>query len=60
MTLCVSKNVVFLAFVSTLCSADVVAIGQFMICRPIFSAPLVGFFMGDISAGVWVGMIVVR
>ncbi|GMO66967.1 MAG: hypothetical protein Nk1A_4790 [Endomicrobiia bacterium] len=58
MTSCVSENTVFLAFISALCSADVIAIGQFMICRPIFCAPLLGFFMGDISAGLWIGMIV--
>ncbi|MDR1784516.1 MAG: PTS sugar transporter subunit IIC [Endomicrobium sp.] len=58
MMLCVNKNIVFLAFVSALCSADVIAIGQLMICRPIFCAPLIGFFMGDVSAGLWIGIIV--
>jgi len=53
-----STSIVFLAFISALCSADMVAIGQFMVCRPIFCAPLIGFFMGDVSAGVWIGMIV--
>ncbi|MDR1721371.1 MAG: PTS sugar transporter subunit IIC [Endomicrobium sp.] len=53
----VTRSIVFLAFISALCSADAVAIGQFMVCRPIFCAPLIGFLMGDIGAGVWIGMI---
>lgn len=58
MTSFVSGNTVFLAFISTLCSADVITMGQFMICRPIFCTPLLGFFMGDVGTGLWIGMIV--
>ncbi|WP_374128914.1 PTS sugar transporter subunit IIC [Candidatus Endomicrobiellum agilis] len=51
------ENIVFLAFIAALCTVDIIAFGQFMICRPIFCAPLIGFFMSDISTGLWIGMI---
>jgi PTS system mannose-specific IIC component len=54
----VTENIIFLAFIGALCSTDITAFGQFMICRPIFCAPVIGFFMGDISVGLWIGMIV--
>ena len=53
-----TQNIIFIAFVGGLCSADITAFGQFMICRPIFCAPVIGFLMGDVSAGLWIGMIV--
>ncbi|MDR2426689.1 MAG: PTS sugar transporter subunit IIC [Endomicrobium sp.] len=52
------ENIVILAFIAAVCSMDVTAFGQFMICRPIFCAPLFGYLMGDISIGLWIGMIV--
>ena len=52
------ENLVILALIAALCSADVTAFGQFMICRPIFCAPLFGWLMGDIATGLWIGMIV--
>ncbi|MDR0800166.1 MAG: PTS sugar transporter subunit IIC [Endomicrobium sp.] len=51
------ENIVFLAFIAALCTVDIIAFGQFMICRPIFCAPFIGFLMGDISTGLWIGMI---
>jgi mannose/fructose/N-acetylgalactosamine-specific phosphotransferase system component IIC len=51
------ENVIFLAFVAALCAVDIIGFGQFMICRPIFSAPLMGFLMSDISTALWIGMI---
>jgi PTS system mannose-specific IIC component len=51
------ENVIALSFIAALCSCDVTAFGQFMICRPIFCGPAFGFLMGDISAGLWIGMI---
>ncbi|MDR3330805.1 MAG: PTS sugar transporter subunit IIC [Endomicrobium sp.] len=51
------ENIVFFAFMGALCSTDITAFGQFMLCRPIFCAPMVGFFMGNISVGLWLGMI---
>ncbi|MCA6070928.1 MAG: PTS sugar transporter subunit IIC [Endomicrobium sp.] len=53
-----TENIIFLAFIGALCSSDITAFGQFMICRPIFCAPVMGFLMGDIGTGLWIGMIV--
>jgi len=50
-------SVYLLAFIAVLCSLDITAFGQFMICRPVFCAPLFGFLMGDINSGLWIGMI---
>lgn len=52
------ESIFILAFIATLCSMDMTVFGQFMICRPIFCAPLFGYLMGDISTGLWIGMIV--
>ncbi|MDR1418091.1 MAG: PTS sugar transporter subunit IIC [Endomicrobium sp.] len=52
------ESIFFYALIGTLCSMDITAFGQFMICRPIFCAPIVGYFMGDINTGFWIGMIV--
>ncbi|MDR1696436.1 MAG: PTS sugar transporter subunit IIC [Endomicrobium sp.] len=51
------ENVFVLAFIAAWCGADVTAFGQFMIYRPIFCAPLIGFLTGDINSGLWIGMI---
>jgi mannose/fructose/N-acetylgalactosamine-specific phosphotransferase system component IIC len=52
------ENVLILALIAALCALDVTAFGQFMICRPIFCAPLFGYLMGDINTGLWLGMII--
>ena len=52
------ENIVILALIAALCSTDITAFGQFMICRPIFCAPLLGYLAGDINTGLWIGMIV--
>jgi PTS system mannose-specific IIC component len=52
------ESTIILAFIAALCSTDITAFGQFMICRPIFCAPLFGYLMGDITTGLWIGMIV--
>lgn len=52
------ESTIILALIAALCSLDITAFGQFMICRPIFCAPLFGYLMGDISTGLWIGMIV--
>jgi mannose/fructose/N-acetylgalactosamine-specific phosphotransferase system component IIC len=52
------ENIIIFAFIAALCSCDVTAFGQFMFCRPIFCAPLIGFLMGNITIGLWIGMIV--
>ncbi|MCL2485642.1 MAG: PTS sugar transporter subunit IIC [Endomicrobia bacterium] len=51
------ENIFVLAFIAAWCSADVTAFGQFMIYRPIFCAPLIGFLTGDVTSGLWLGMI---
>ena len=53
-----AENVIFLAFIAALCTVDIIVFGQFMICRPIFCASLIGFFMDDIGTALWIGMIV--
>jgi PTS system mannose-specific IIC component len=53
----ITDNVILLALIAALCALDANAFGQFMICRPIFCAPLIGFLMGDIDTSLWVGMI---
>jgi mannose/fructose/N-acetylgalactosamine-specific phosphotransferase system component IIC len=50
-------NIFLVSFIGALCSADITAFGQFMIYRPIFCAPLIGFFAGDITTGLCVGII---
>jgi len=52
------ENVFILALIASVCALDVTAFGQFMICRPIFCAPLFGYLAGDIYTGLWIGMIV--
>ncbi|MDR1523518.1 MAG: PTS sugar transporter subunit IIC [Endomicrobium sp.] len=53
-----TDSIFFYALVGAFCSMDITFFGQFMICRPIFCAPIVGYFMGDINTGLWIGMIV--
>jgi mannose/fructose/N-acetylgalactosamine-specific phosphotransferase system component IIC len=52
------ENIFILALIASVCALDVTAFGQFMLCRPIFCAPLFGYLMGDINTGLWMGMIV--
>jgi mannose/fructose/N-acetylgalactosamine-specific phosphotransferase system component IIC len=52
------ENIFILALIASICALDVTALGQFMLCRPIFCAPLFGYLMGDTNTGLWIGMIV--
>jgi mannose/fructose/N-acetylgalactosamine-specific phosphotransferase system component IIC len=52
------ENIFILALIASICALDVTAFGQFMICRPIFCAPLFGYLTGDIYTGLWLGMII--
>lgn len=45
------------ALLAAFISLDITAFGQFMVSRPIFCAPLFGWLLGDVQAGLWVGMI---
>ena len=38
-------------------ACDVTAAGQIMISRPIFCAPIIGFLLGDVMAGFYVGVL---
>jgi mannose/fructose/N-acetylgalactosamine-specific phosphotransferase system component IIC len=38
--------------------SDATAVGQFMISRPLFCGPVIGYIMGDIVAGLYVGIII--
>jgi mannose/fructose/N-acetylgalactosamine-specific phosphotransferase system component IIC len=51
-------EILFIAFLSALFSTDTTAFGQFMISRPIFCAPIIGYVLGDVKTGLWIGMIV--
>ncbi|MDR2066770.1 MAG: PTS sugar transporter subunit IIC [Endomicrobium sp.] len=53
-----TESIFFYALIGSVCSMDITAFGQFMICRPIFCAPIVGYFMGNVNTGLWIGMIV--
>ncbi|MDR0977874.1 MAG: PTS sugar transporter subunit IIC [Endomicrobium sp.] len=50
-------SIFIVSFIGALCNIDITAFGQFMIYRPIFCAPLIGFFAGDIITGVCIGII---
>lgn len=51
-------EILFLAFIAAIFCLDVTAFGQFMISRPIVCGPVIGYLLGDIKTGLWVGMIV--
>jgi len=50
-------NIFLVSFIGAFCSADITAFGQFMIYRPIFCAPIIGFFAGDVITGFCIGVI---
>ncbi|MDR2772656.1 MAG: PTS sugar transporter subunit IIC [Elusimicrobiota bacterium] len=52
------ENVVILSLIAAVFSVDMTGIGQFMLYRPIFCAPVFGYLTGDIATGLWIGMIV--
>src|SRR3989339_1766376 len=52
------SEIIALSFLAALLSVDVTLFGQFMISRPIVCGPLIGYFLGDIKTGLWVGMLV--
>jgi PTS system mannose-specific IIC component len=51
-------SIFLVSFIGALCSTDITAFGQFMIYRPIFCAPIVGFLAGDIITGFCTGIVV--
>jgi mannose/fructose/N-acetylgalactosamine-specific phosphotransferase system component IIC len=51
-------EIIYLSFLGAIFSLDVTAFGQFMISRPIVCCPILGYFLGDIKSGLWIGMII--
>ncbi|MCK9582991.1 MAG: PTS sugar transporter subunit IIC [Endomicrobiales bacterium] len=51
-------EIVLLAFIAALISLDITPFGQFMFSRPIVVAPLFGCILGDLTSGIWIGIIV--
>ena len=51
-------EIIYLSFLGAIFSLDVTAFGQFMISRPIVCCPIIGYFLGDIKSGLWLGMII--
>ncbi len=47
-----------IAALAALLSLDITAFGQFMISRPIVCATFVGYLLGDVKTGLWMGMTV--
>ncbi len=52
------ETVILLSVLGAFLSMDITMFGQFMISRPIFAGPLIGYILGDIQTGFWLGMIV--
>ncbi|MGM0441591.1 MAG: PTS sugar transporter subunit IIC [Elusimicrobiota bacterium] len=50
-------NLLLAAAAGSVCVSDSTVVGQFMISRPIFSGPLIGFLTGDIISGLLIGML---
>lgn len=52
------SEIILISFAAAVLSLDITAFGQFMVSRPIVSATLVGYLLGDVNTGFWVGMMV--
>ena len=52
------NEIITIAALAALFSLDITAFGQFMISRPIVCAPLIGYMLGDVRTGLWIGMTV--
>lgn len=52
------ETLIGLSALGAFLSLDITMFGQFMVSRPIFAGPLVGYILGDINTGFWLGMIV--
>ena len=47
-----------LAVIASIFCLDITAYGQFMISRPVVCGPVIGYLLGDVKTGLWIGMIV--
>ena len=52
------SEIILISLLAGILSLDITAFGQFMISRPIVSASLVGYMLGNVYAGLWIGMTV--
>jgi len=50
-------NLLLISVLGGIFVCDVVAFGQFIISRPIFCAPVTGLVLGDITTGLYVGLV---
>ncbi|MFW6134655.1 MAG: PTS sugar transporter subunit IIC [Elusimicrobiota bacterium] len=50
-------NILIVSLLGGIITSDSIALGEFMISRPIFCGPLIGLLFGDITTGLYVGMI---
>ena len=57
MTITITGGILLICL-AAFCSLNMTAFGQFMVSRPIFCGPLFGLLLGDITTGLWIGMIV--
>jgi len=51
-------QIICIAFIAALLSLDTTAFGQFMVSRPIVSATIIGYFLGNVMTGLWMGITV--
>lgn len=47
----------FILFLSGLVALDTTAVGQILLSQPLFSCPLLGFCLGDLQTGVYIGLL---
>jgi len=51
-------NPVYLALIGSVLCLDVIAVAQIMISRPVVVGALLGFLLGDLKAGLFIGAII--
>ncbi|MCX5781955.1 MAG: PTS sugar transporter subunit IIC [Elusimicrobia bacterium] len=51
-------EIIGISLLAAIFELDVTAFGQIMISRPIFAGPVVGYILGDVVSGFWIGVIV--
>lgn len=50
------SEILLIALLAGVLSLDTTAFGQFMVSRPIVSASIIGYMLGNVYAGVWIGI----
>ncbi|MFH1369284.1 MAG: PTS sugar transporter subunit IIC [Elusimicrobiota bacterium] len=51
-------EIIVIAVLAAILGLDVNAVGRIMVSRPIICAPLVGYILGDVKSGLWIGIII--